>query len=225
MNIVGVDVEIMNLVGKKMGKKVVIENTGFDEIIDNVEAGTKYDCGAAGITITEARKEKVNFSNPYFTSIQFVIVSTGTMEKSGTSADGEDYILWSDLAGKALGVQTNTTGDIFADYEINDENGALYNLGASVIGFDSAQTAVAALKTQVDAVIVDELPAEYIVDKNEGLECYALYYDNETATIEEYAICVNKNNAELLKAINEVLAELGEDGIDQLVKKHLGLED
>ena len=62
----GVDVDIMNQVGAKLNKKVVIENTDFDVIIDNVASGKKYDCGAAGITITDARKEKVDFSKPYF---------------------------------------------------------------------------------------------------------------------------------------------------------------
>ena len=58
-NIVGVDVDIMNKVGEKLGKKVKFVNTDFDVIIDNVASGKKFDCGAAGITITDARKEKV----------------------------------------------------------------------------------------------------------------------------------------------------------------------
>jgi ABC-type amino acid transport substrate-binding protein len=61
------------------------------------------------------------------------------------------------------------------------------------------------------------------VNKNSQLHCYALYYDAETATEEQYAICVTKGNTELLNAINEVLAELGEDGINALVSKHLGI--
>lgn len=221
----GVDVDIMELVGKKLNKKVVIENTDFSVIIDNVASGTKYDCGAAGITITEKRKEKVAFSTPYFTSVQYVIVETGKLEKSGTTEEGVDYVLWSELKGKAIGVQTDTTGDIYVGDEIGLETGALYNSEATKIGFDNAQLAVDALKTQVDAVVVDKLPAEFIVNKSEGLSCFALYYDANTATEEEYAICVNKNNTELLNAINEVLAELGEEGINELVAKHLGLED
>ncbi len=82
---------------------------------------------------------------------------------------------------------------------------------------------------QVDVVVVDYLPASYIVEKNSGFECAALYYaggDGEAPfpTQEEYAICVTKGQDELLKAINEVLAELGEDGINDLVMKHMGLE-
>ena len=71
--IVGVDVEIMNKVGEKLGKKIEFVNTEFSAIIDNVEAGEVCDAGAAGITITETRKEKVDFSIPYYTSVQYVI--------------------------------------------------------------------------------------------------------------------------------------------------------
>ena len=57
------------------------------------------------------------------------------------------------------------------------------------------------------------------------LENFTLYYDENTATEEQYAICVNKNLPELLQAINEVLKELGESGINDLVKKHLGFDE
>ncbi len=233
----GVDVDIMNMVGEKLGKKVVFENTDFGVIIDNVQSGEKFDCGAAGITITEERAEKVAFSNPYFTSVQYVIFKDGAMTKDGTAADGTDYILWSSLAGKKIGVQMDTTGDIYVDGEINGTeadpdygyDGAIYDTGATQKKFDNATLAADALSLQgelgVDVVVVDKLPAEYIVSKNSGLKCFALYYNAETATEEQYAICVTKGNDELLKAINDVLAELGEDGVNALVAKHLGITE
>lgn len=230
--IMGVDVDIMNKVGEKLGKKVKFENTDFDIIIDNVASGKKYDCGAAGITVTEERKEKVAFSNPYFTSVQYVIFKAGDIKKSGTAADGTEYVLWSSLAGKKIGVQRDTTGDIYVSDEINakegvdgyDFTGELNGTGATVTQYDNAQIAVDAIgASQMDVVVVDKLPAEYIVTKNSGYECYALYYDAETATEEQYAICVTKGNTELLNAINAVLAELGANGVNQLVSKHFGL--
>ena len=224
----GVDVDIMNKVGEKLGKKVVIENTSFGVIIDNVASGKKYDCGAAGITITPEREEKVAFSTPYYTSVQYVIFKGNTLTVDGTAADGTEYVLWSGLAGKKIGVQRDTTGDIYVDGEINAQkdndygyDGALYGTNTTETKYDSAQVAVDALGTYVDVVVVDKLPAQYIVSKNAGLSCYALYYDAETATEEQYAICVTKGNNELLAAINEVLAELGENGINALVQKHL----
>ena len=115
----GVDVDIMNLVGERLGKKVVFENTSFGVIIDNVESGKKYDCGAAGITITESRKEQVAFSNPYYTSVQYVIFKGNILTVDGTAADGTEYVLWNRLAGKKIGVQWDTTRDIYVVGEIN----------------------------------------------------------------------------------------------------------
>lgn len=236
-DIVGVDVDIMNRVGEKLNRKVNYTNVGFSTIIDTVSSGKLADVGAAGITITPSRQEQVDFSNPYFTSVQYVIFPAGTMTPDGTDGD-VSYILWDSLAGKKIGVQADTTGDIYVDGEINateeDEdygyNGVLLGTDTSETRYDSAQLAVDAVGAgQVDVVVVDYLPASYIVEKNSGYECAALYYaggDGEAdfPTEEEYAICVTKGQDELLAAINEVLAELGENGINDLVMKHMGLE-
>ncbi|MDE6667772.1 MAG: transporter substrate-binding domain-containing protein [Clostridia bacterium] len=235
LNITGVDIEIMNKVGEKLGKKVVFENTDFDVIIDNVSSGKKYDCGAAGITITDERMEKVDFSNPYFTSVQYAIFPAS--ETVTSYQDGSvNYVLWSALAGKKIGYQRDTTGDIYVNLEIEGEEGYTGQLqnatGTTGTGYDSAQLAVDAINAnQMDVVVVDKLPAEYIVKNNNGYKCYALYYPasadatatKDFPTEEQYAICVTKGNKELLDAINAVLDELGEEGINALVSKHLGL--
>ena len=236
--IVGVDVDVMNMVGEKLNRKVNYTNVEFSTIIDTVSSGKLADVGAAGITITPARQEQVDFSNPYFTSVQYVIFPAGAMTPDGTDGD-VSYILWDSLAGKKIGVQADTTGDIYVDGEINSDGdeeeydgyvGVLYDTGASETRYDSAQLAVDAVGAgQVDVVVVDYLPASYIVDKNTGYECAALYYAGDDGeadfpTEEEYAICVTKGQDELLAAINEVLAELGESGINDLVMKHMGLE-
>lgn len=230
--IVGVDVDIMNLVGEKLGKKVEFENTTFSVIIDNVSAGKVCDAGAAGITVTDARKEKVDFSNTYFTSVQYVIYKDGAMTPDGKDGDVE-YILWDNLAGKKIGVQKDTTGDIYVAGEINGDegfDGVLKGTGAEISRFDNAQVAADAIgANQIDVVVVDKLPASYIVDKNDGYSCAALYYAGSegaapSPTEESYAICVTKGNDELLNAINEVLAELGDAGVEELIRKHMGLE-
>ncbi|MBO7214299.1 MAG: transporter substrate-binding domain-containing protein [Clostridia bacterium] len=227
----GVDIDIMNMVGEKLGKKVVFENTDFEVIIDNVASGKKYDCGAAGITITDARKERVDFSNPYYTSVQYVIYKADNQNLTAkTATDGTSCIFWSDLMGMDIGVQRDTTGHIYAGIEIDgdgpDYPGELHGTTGELVPYDNAQLAVDAIgANRIDVVIVDELPAQYIVSKNSGYVCKALYYDLDTATEEEYAICVTKGNTELLNAINEVLAELGENGILALVARHLGLEN
>jgi polar amino acid transport system substrate-binding protein len=234
--IVGVDVEIMNLVGEKLGKEIEFQNVEFSVIIDNVSSGKICDAGAAGITVTDERKEKVDFSNTYFTSVQYVIYTKGSMTPDGTDGD-VNYILWDSLAGKKIGVQRDTTGDIYVDGEINAQadndygyDGVLYGTGATLTKYDNAQVAADAMKANhIDVVVVDKLPASFIVDKSDAYECAALYYaggegEADVPTEESYAICVTKGNDELLAAINEVLAELGEEGVEKLIKKHMGIE-
>ena len=234
--IAGVDVDIMNMVGEKLGKKIVFTNVEFGIIIDEVKKGTLCDVGAAGITITDERKDKVDFSNPYFTSVQYVIYKEGdTSITDVIKTDGDvSYVLWDNLAGKKIGVQRDTTGDIYVDIEINGDGdyvGVISGTNASSTQYDSAQMAVNALLSDyVNVVVVDKLPADYLASNTEGVAAVALYYaggegEPDAPTMEEYAICVTKGQDELLAAINEVLAELGKDGVDALVKKHMGIED
>ena len=243
-DIVGVDVEIMKLVAEKMNKDVEFVNVEFSAIIDNVKAGEVCDAGAAGITVTDERKEKVDFSIPYYTSVQYVIFSKNDTSIVTKTVNGKEYIVWEALAGKKLGTQTDTTGWIYTDGEINATadndygyDGVLYGTNTTLVNFDNAQLAADAIgANQIDAVIVDELPAQYITKSNADLKCVPLYYsgdtDAEDAPVEEqYAICVTKGNDELLKAINEVLTDLmkkGDDGkseIEKMVMKHMGFEN
>lgn len=236
--IVGVDIDIMNKVGEKLGKKVVYENKDFATLIDYVQEGKLCDCAAAGFTITDSRKEKVNFSVEYYTSVQYVIVKKGTLT-TNTTSDGKQCLFWSQLAGKKIGVQLDTTGNIYVAGEISGwdaenptaEDGQLVGTGAECVALDDAQLAFANLKSgKIDCVVVDELPAKYLIKNSSDYEAYPLYYDADTATEEKYGIAVNKNNTQLLEAINSVLNEhlstvneAGENGIEQLVKKHFGI--
>ena len=236
--IVGVDIDIMNKVGEKLGKKVVYENKDFATLIDYVQEGKLCDCAAAGFTITDSRKEKVNFSVEYYTSVQYVIVKKGTLT-TNTTSDGKQCLFWSQLAGKKIGVQLDTTGNIYVAGEISGwdaenptaEDGQLVGTGAECVALDDAQLAFENLKSgKIDCVVVDELPAKYLIKNSSGYEAYPLYYDADTATEEKYGIAVNKNNTQLLEVINSVLNELlstvneaGENGIEQLVKKHFGI--
>ena len=240
--IVGVDVDIMKKVGEKLGKDIVFENTEFAVIIDNVKAGEVCDAGAAGITITDQRKEKVDFSIPYYTSVQYVIFDKTNEEIVTKTVDGKEYIVWEALAGMSLGTQTDTTGWIYTDGEINATadndygyDGVLYGTDTELLNFDNAQLAADAIGKSVDAVIIDELPANYIVNNYSQYKCVPLYYSGETdaddAPVEEqYAICVTKGNTELLEAINAVLTEMlvkdanGKTEIEKLVMKHMGLD-
>lgn len=228
--IVGVDVEIVNRVAKKINKTIQIKNVEFDVIIDNVEAGRIADAGAAGLTITPAREEKVNFTIPYYTSVQYVI-----FDRETPPSLRDDHVVWEALDGAKLGSQIGSTGYLFVEDEI--ENGVLAGTTTTIKGIDSHQLAADAINAHiVDYAIADELAAKFIVDKNPELEALPLYYSGPTReedypVEESYAIAVNKSQADLLEAFNEVLAEMltenenGETEIDRLVLKYMGLVD
>ena len=116
-----------------------------------------------------------------------------------------------DLPGKTIGVQLGTTGDIFAsDYEAEGSTIERYNKGAD---------AVQALKQgQIDCVIIDAQPAQAFVEKNDDLTIL-----EEDFAVEDYAICVSKDNTDLTEAINGALNELKADGVlDQIVANYIG---
>ncbi len=171
----------------------------FDSIIPAINSG-KADIGVAGMTVTEDRLVNVNFSDPYTTATQVIIV------QEGSEIAGND-----DLAGKTIGVQLGTTGDIFAeDVE-----------GATIERYNKGMDAVQALANGIiDAVIIDNEPAKQFVSKAEGLKIL----DEEFVT-EEYAIAIAKDNEELLEKVNTALEELTADGtIQSIIDKYITAE-
>lgn len=229
--IVGVDVDIMKLVGEKLGKDVVFENVAFDTIVDTVSQGKLTNVGAAGLSVTDERLEKVDFSKVYYQANLYVIYNVNSGINSKTMTDGNIGVYWSSLqTNKGIGIQTGTTADLFLSDEIA-EGGSL--AGVNKTDYDSLDVAVSDIGLSVDFVIIDELPAKKLVEGNSDLACLPLYYEGETEdelACDQYAICVTKGEDELLAAINEVLTELleedenGVNGIQKLVNKHLNLE-
>ena len=118
-----------------------------------------------------------------------------------------------DLPGKTIGVQLGTTGDIYAsDYEAEGSTIERYNKGAD---------AIQALKQgKVDCVIIDEQPAIAFCQKNSDLTIL-----EEEFALEEYAICIAKENAELTEKVNAALAELQAEGtLTQIIANYIGDE-
>lgn len=228
--IVGVDIDIIHRVAAELNASIDIKNVDFDLIIDNVADGIIADAGAAGLTITPARAEKVDFSIPYYTSAQYVI-----FDQSAVPDTRGDHVVWEALAGKVLGSQMGSTGYLFISDEI--DNGVLQNTSTTVKGLDSHQLAADAINAHIiDYAIADELPAMFIASKSSNLLALPLYYQGATPAedypVEEsYAIAVNKQRPELLAAFNTVLTEMlqpdatGTTEIDRLVLKYMGLSE
>ena len=190
--IVGIDADIAKAIADKLGMELRIDDMEFNSIITAVNSG-QADIGMAGMTITEDRKQSVDFSDSYATGVQVVIV---TQDSPIQTVD--------DLAGKKIGVQLTTTGDIYATEEFGKDYVVQFNKGAD---------AVLALKNgQVDAVIIDNQPAKAFVEQNEGLKILETEFKNE-----EYCIAFKKGNDELREKVNNALNELIADGTVQKI--------
>ena len=203
--IVGIDVEVAQAIAEKLGMELEVTDIAFDSIIPGIQTG-KYDMGMAGMTVTDERKEQVNFSDSYATGVQVVIVKD---DSPITSVDD----LFADGASTVVGTQAGTTGFIYATSDIED-----VGLG-TVKSFGKTTDAVEALKNgQVDCVILDNEPAKALVAANEGLHIL----DTEYA-VEDYAMAIAKENTDLLEKVNKALSELTADGtLQSIVDKYIG---
>ena len=223
----GIDVEIAEAIAEKLGMKLEIADVEFGTIIGGVQSG-KYDFGMAGMTVTPKRQKSVDFSTTYATGIQVIIVKDGsaieTLDSIFEFDDNGDPVALKNTDMK-VGVQQDTTGDIYCSDDITnwgfndvEEDGTVKT--DRVVRYKTGADAVAALKAgKVDCVIIDNEPAKSFVKANEGI--HILEGDNEYV-IEDYAICVSKENKDLLEKINKALDELKKDGtIDKIVAKYI----
>ena len=199
--IIGIDAEIAQAIADKLGMELVIEDMEFNSIISYVNANDNA-FGMAGMTVTEDRKKTVDFTTSYAKGIQSVIVKADSDIKS-----------IDDLAGKKIGVQLSTTGDIYA----TDDFGADF-----VTQYNKATDCVLGLtKGDVDAVIIDNAPAKVFVEQNEGLVLLDAAYADE-----DYAIAVKKGDAELLEKLDSAITELIADGtVAKIVEKYIPSEN
>jgi polar amino acid transport system substrate-binding protein len=201
--IVGIDAEVAALIAQKLGMTLEIMDIEFDSIITAVQSG-KADIGMAGMTVTEDRLQSINFSISYATGVQVVIV-----REDGPIQSVDDL---SNIGGFIIGVQTSTTGDIYASEDFED-----MGLG-KIDRYNKGTDAVLALTTgKVDCVIIDNEPAKSFVAANTGLKILDTEY-----IVEEYAICIAKNNTNLLEKVNAALSELIADGsIQKVINKYI----
>ena len=200
----GIDVEIAGAIAQKLGLELVVDDMDFDSALLAVQQG-KSDIVMAGVSVTDARKMVMEFSDSYATGIQVVIVKEGS------------DVTMDNLGEKMIGCQRGTTGYIYASD--TPENGGYGE--DHVTAFDNGASAVQALKNdQVDCVIIDSAPAAEYVKANPGL---TLLDGNWVE--EEYAIGMNKDNIALQDAVNNALAELIADGtVQQIIDKYITAE-
>ncbi|HET8567116.1 MAG TPA: basic amino acid ABC transporter substrate-binding protein [Solirubrobacterales bacterium] len=186
-NYTGFDIELIEAIGEKIGRKPEVQDTSFETIFRDVAQG-KFDAVISAATITEEREKVVDFSNPYYLSEQAVLVTEGSSIKS-----------LEDLEGKTVAVQQGTTGQELAKEELG---------GSEIRPYPEGPDAVNALKAgTVEGVVIDAPVAQNAVEKSGGVEIA-----EKVPTEEEYGIAVAQGNTELLEEINKGLEEVMSDG-------------
>jgi len=202
--VVGFDVDLMDLVAKKLGATQEIVDIDFAQITSGaVFAAKKCDAGAAATTITDARKQAIDFSDPYFKATQALLVK----------ADAAFTDLAS-LKGQTIGVQTDTTGQIYA--EKNKEAN-----GYTIKVFDDMPSSLAAVQAgTIQAAINDN---GVVFDYAKANPTTKVVKEFETG--EEYGFMAQKGNTAMITAINQVLATSKTDGTyNEIYKKWFGSE-
>ena len=195
----GIDIDVAAAIAEKLGLELQVDDMDFDAALLAAQNG-KSDIVMAGVTVTDERQKVMDFSDTYAEGIQSIIVP-----------EGSDIATADDLSGKAIGTQRGTTGYIYCTDDFGEDN---------VIAYDDGLTAVQALNNgQVDAVVIDNAPAQEFVAANPGLKILDTSYAEE-----DYAIGMAKNSP-LEDAVNSALEELKADGtLQAIVDKYITAE-
>ncbi|MGN8875369.1 ABC transporter substrate-binding protein [Pseudoflavonifractor sp. HCP28S3_F10] len=195
----GIDVEVAGAIAEKLGLELVVDDMDFDAALLAAQNG-QSDIVMAGVSVTDERKQVMEFSDTYTTAVQVIIVPEG----SDVTVDN--------LGEKMIGTQRGTTGYIYCSDDYGEDHVTAYDNGATAVQ--------ALLGGQVDCVVIDSAPAQEFVKANPGLTIL----DTEYVT-EEYAIGMAKGNTELLDAVNGALKTLIDDGtVQSIIDKYITAE-
>ena len=200
----GIDVDLIKAIAEQQGFNIELSNPGFDAALNAVQAG-QADAVIAGMSITDARKEIFDFSDPYYTSNILLAVKKGSSVKS-----------YEDLNGMTVGAKNGT-----ASYTWLSEHADQY--GYSLRAFDEASTMYDSLNSgSIDALMDDEAVLRYAIKQGRKFDTPI---DGEKSG--EYGFAVNKGaNPELLEMFNNGLAALVKSGkYDKIVSKYLGTSE
>ena len=192
----GIDMAIAKQIAEENGMTAAIENMEFDSLLVALQNG-QIDAAIAGMTVTEERKEAVDFSTPYYTATQVMIVK-----------EDSDIAVAADMADKKICVVQGYTGEVC----VND-------MGYPYEAFKKGTEAVMELVNgKCDVVVIDSATAQKYIGDNEGLK---IVEDPDAFESEEYAIAVRKGNTELLDMVNKAIeAKLADGTISELGVKY-----
>lgn len=201
----GYEVELMEAIAAKMGLECAwLPPTKFDTIIPLIKQGGKADVGASSFTITDERKEEIDFTDSYLDSNQGI----ATLKSAGVKSE-EDL----NVAGKKIGVQSGTTGEMWAKENLTN---------ATIVPLDDPVQAMSGMTTGLYDAVAADLPVMSYLCTQSYTDCEVSI---EIPTGEQYGLVVSKDNPALTQALNEAYAAVVADGTEaELQNKWFGAE-
>ncbi len=201
--IVGFDIDVVKAAAAKAGVEVKFVNTPWEGIFNALGQGDR-DMVVSAVTITDERKQTMDFSTPYFDAQQLIAVK-----------DNSKVATFAALKGLKVGVQTGTTGD----EAVSKLQG---KTSTNIKRFESTPLALKELESGgVDAVVADNGVIVHYVANNPGGK-FKTVADKEFVP-EQYGIAFKKGNAELQGKMNKGLADIKADGsYTQIYTRYFG---
>lgn len=194
-NLIGFDIGLAEEIAKHLGVQVEFKVDDFTNLLNDVESG-KIDALINAVTITEKRSKIYSFSNPYFNNGQGIIV-----RQESENIKSED-----DLAGKRIGVWRNTTCEIEARKYVGD---------GEVILYDNHEEIEALKRGEVDAVVIDQINAIMVGEREETLKSVGKMFSDEY-----YGIVMTQEDEKLVAEINKIIKKIKETGrLEELEKE------
>lgn len=195
-DLVGFDVDLAKEVGTQLGLEVEFRDISFDEVFNSLDA-KEIDLIMSSVTITEDRKHKYNFSEPYINAGQVIVTRRDSLDRSMTPEE---------LLGKRVGVQKGTT---------SEEEALKYTSKALVMTYADYPLAVDALtSSKIDAIIIDLTAAKGLVDTNSNLKIASDPFTNEY-----YGVVFRKEDTELKADVDKVILSLQKRGVLNNIKQ------
>ena len=198
---VGFDIDLIREIGKLKGFNVEVIDISFDSLIPSLTTGN-IDIIAAGMTITEDRQKVVDFTIPYYSGDQSILVRKDS-----------EFDITVLFGNHKIGVQTGTTGDLWVTEHLSDKN---ILPKKNIIRYDTFNFAVRDLVNKnIDAIVLDNPVAERFT-KTDPVKIIGII-----KTEESYGMAVKKGNKELLNLLNSGIQELQKNGkLDELIEKY-----
>ena len=200
---VGIEADLAGYVGEITGMTIKLIEIPWNDLESALNQG-KVDVVMSGVSVTEQRKERVDFAKPYMTIGQMVLIKADNIMSLSSKMS-----MYS--AGKRFGVKRNTTGQQYANAEF---------LESQISVFETVKEGVQALKSDKIDYFIHDAPTIWqytVMPKTQDRELFGLY---EYMTEEPLAWVVKKGNKGLLEQLNQALATMQSRGLVNKVINH-----